>query len=131
MSGDDDGIVFVEGEVQTDIPLEVFAEGLQARKVARALVRAKEEPTRSQCEEVKMSCENGFRTLRDAYLNGCMKQTHRCNRLRDLLGECQIQCEAAEKRCMPRPPSSTLFQTLGGRGTTSAPRPWETGTSGT
>eukprot|EP00435_Cladocopium_sp_Y103_P034269 s643_g8.t2 len=77
----------IEGVV-TGVPLEVFAEGLQARKAARRLVKA-EETDEERCKHTKMLCEGAFRSMRDCYLADCREQTQRCNRLRDLMDECQ------------------------------------------
>ncbi|OLQ10829.1 hypothetical protein AK812_SmicGene5419 [Symbiodinium microadriaticum] len=35
----------------------------------------------------------------NSFLVDCREQTHRCNRLRDLMEECQSACEAAFARC--------------------------------
>mmetsp|Transcript_38375 Transcript_38375/g.114643 ORF Transcript_38375/g.114643 Transcript_38375/m.114643 type:complete len:115 (-) Transcript_38375:132-476(-) len=103
-----------EGEVVVGVPLEVFAEGLQARHCARQLVASSLQPTEATCVEARSLCQNAFRTMRDAYLADCREQTRRCNRLRDLLGECQDLCEAAGQRCRARPQPAMLWGRLAG-----------------
>mmetsp|Transcript_79042 Transcript_79042/g.218782 ORF Transcript_79042/g.218782 Transcript_79042/m.218782 type:complete len:119 (+) Transcript_79042:64-420(+) len=112
--GDGDGPQVVEA-----VPMEVFAEGLRARRSARQLLRsagaAGEALPEADCREVRARCEGAFRTMRDAYLSDCREQTRRCNRLRDLLEECQTSCEAALQRCRVQPPPGTLWERLAAR----------------
>mmetsp|Transcript_15957 Transcript_15957/g.35140 ORF Transcript_15957/g.35140 Transcript_15957/m.35140 type:complete len:114 (+) Transcript_15957:30-371(+) len=100
-----------EEGVVTGVPLEVFAEGLQARKAARRLVKA-DEADEERCKHTKMLCEGAFRNMRDSYLADCREQTQRCNRLRDLMDECQMACEAVFAKCRKKPAPASLWQKI-------------------
>mmetsp|Transcript_55404 Transcript_55404/g.171659 ORF Transcript_55404/g.171659 Transcript_55404/m.171659 type:complete len:114 (+) Transcript_55404:108-449(+) len=102
-----------DGEVVVGVPLEVFGQGLEARQRARKMTAGSVQPAEAACNEVRSTCENAFRAMRDAYLADCREQTRRCNRLRDLLGEVQDACEAAGQRCRARP-QPPLWQRLAG-----------------
>ncbi|CAE8677181.1 unnamed protein product [Polarella glacialis] len=102
---------YSEGHVVTGVPLELFAEGLQARRGARQLMRLEDsEVTPAICSQNKILCEGSFRNMRDCYMMDCRTQTKSCNRLRDLIEECQISCEAAFHRCAPRNEPSALWK---------------------
>ncbi|CAE7227641.1 unnamed protein product, partial [Symbiodinium sp. CCMP2456] len=53
------------------------------------------------------------RCVGNSFLVDCREQTHRCNRLRDLMEECQSACEAAFARCRTKPPPAAVWQSLG------------------
>ncbi|CAK9009593.1 unnamed protein product [Durusdinium trenchii] len=99
-----------EDGVVTGVPLEIFAEGLRARTDARRLVKA--EASEERCEYTKMLCEGAFRSMRDCYLMDCREQTKRCNRLRDLMDETQIACEAAFAKCRKKPAPASMWQKI-------------------
>ncbi|CAK0858644.1 unnamed protein product [Prorocentrum cordatum] len=63
-------------------------------------------------EDARALCESGFRSMRDAYMTDCREQTKRCNRLRDLMAECQDLCEEAFRRCSPPPVEGGLLPRL-------------------
>eukprot|EP00930_Biecheleria_cincta_P053507 TRINITY_DN39026_c0_g1_i1.p2 TRINITY_DN39026_c0_g1~~TRINITY_DN39026_c0_g1_i1.p2 ORF type:complete len:116 (+),score=22.40 TRINITY_DN39026_c0_g1_i1:36-383(+) len=94
--------------VVSGVPTEVFEEGLQARRRARQLVRAAD-IEHEECDRVRIMCEGSFRNMRDSYLMDCREQTHRCNRLRDLIEECQEACKAAGHRCTKTPKPAALW----------------------
>ncbi|CAK0858645.1 unnamed protein product [Prorocentrum cordatum] len=64
------------------------------------------------CKDARALCESGFRSMRDAYMTDCREQTKRCNRLRDLMAECQDLCEEAFRRCSPPPVEGGLLPRL-------------------
>ncbi|CAE7299841.1 unnamed protein product, partial [Symbiodinium pilosum] len=98
-----------EGLVVAGVPLEVFEEGLKARRSARKLLKAKEVDVES-CQVTRVMCEGAFKSMRNSFLVDCREQTHRCNRLRDLMDECQTACEAAFARCRTKPPPAAVWQ---------------------
>ncbi|CAE7250461.1 unnamed protein product [Symbiodinium sp. CCMP2592] len=98
-----------EGFVVAGVPLEVFEEGLKARRSARRLLKAKEIDAES-CQATRVMCEGAFKSMRNSFLVDCREQTHRCNRLRDLMEECQSACEAAFARCRTKPPPAAVWQ---------------------
>eukprot|EP00931_Biecheleriopsis_adriatica_P058537 TRINITY_DN34884_c0_g1_i1.p1 TRINITY_DN34884_c0_g1~~TRINITY_DN34884_c0_g1_i1.p1 ORF type:complete len:124 (+),score=28.88 TRINITY_DN34884_c0_g1_i1:44-415(+) len=107
---DDTSADFSEtGHVVTGVPNEVFEGGLLARKTARKLLKAPN-VDQEDCEHTRIMCEGAFRSMRDSYLVDCREQTHRCNRLRDLLEECQQACVAAGARCKPKPAPASVWQ---------------------
>eukprot|EP00403_Amphidinium_massartii_P041546 CAMPEP_0178437620 /NCGR_PEP_ID=MMETSP0689_2-20121128/35108_1 /TAXON_ID=160604 /ORGANISM="Amphidinium massartii, Strain CS-259" /LENGTH=103 /DNA_ID=CAMNT_0020059871 /DNA_START=36 /DNA_END=344 /DNA_ORIENTATION=- len=87
------------GEVVKTVPLEIFKEGLEARRYNERLLRQSARPPQEECDTARALCEHSFRTMRDAYLVDCRESSKSCNRLRDLIGEVQIACESATKRC--------------------------------
>ncbi|CAJ1354310.1 unnamed protein product [Effrenium voratum] len=93
------------------VPLELFAEGLQARKAARKLVKDSDVDA-ERCQHTRVLCEGAYRKMRDCYLADCREQTQRCNRLRDLMDECQIACEAAFSKCRTKPAPASMWQKI-------------------
>eukprot|EP00933_Yihiella_yeosuensis_P021844 TRINITY_DN17244_c0_g1_i1.p1 TRINITY_DN17244_c0_g1~~TRINITY_DN17244_c0_g1_i1.p1 ORF type:complete len:138 (-),score=20.53 TRINITY_DN17244_c0_g1_i1:171-539(-) len=107
----DNGDFPLDGYVSAGVPLSIFEEGLQARKRSRQILKAKEVDEKT-CEETRIICEGSFRKMRDAFVVDCHNtlKNHRCNRLRDLLEECQETCEAAFRKCKAKAPPASIWQ---------------------
>mmetsp|Transcript_421 Transcript_421/g.600 ORF Transcript_421/g.600 Transcript_421/m.600 type:complete len:108 (-) Transcript_421:257-580(-) len=102
-------------EVHHAVPIEVFADGLEARKVATPVAK-KKKPEELECSQAAASCEKAFRSMRDAYVLDCREQaifSHRCSRLSDLINEVQDVCEVSYKRCKGHATEGTFWQMVG------------------